>query len=430
MTSIPWLGEVRYPVTAAKYAFEITLGKMFQASPSSETDTEVPYFKSVSIQWKGIQPNHSIRMWATPIERRELAVHPGDLLICEGGDVGRAAIYDGPKGFIFEKSVHRARPIDGSDTRYLGYVVRALHSSEWLDVLCNKATIRHLTGEKLGALEIPVPPQEEQRRIADFLDAETAHMSKLTATLQRFEQDVRERERAVLARLLNAGAQQAQGDLPSGWGWTPLMYLTNQLRQIMYGIVLPGPNVADGVPIVKGGDVAANRLSIETLNRTTHQIESGYARSRLAGGDLVIAIRGSVGEVAVVPTELTGANLTQDAARISIGPSTNANWLRLALESPLVVHQIQRRVTGATIKGINIWDLKRVLVPTPSSSRQRDLAEEAGRAMATHETLRSRVAQHRKLVTERRQALITAAVTGQFDVSTASGRNVTDGVHP
>ncbi|SFX68409.1 type I restriction enzyme, S subunit [Streptomyces atratus] len=285
-----------------------------------------------------------------------------------------------------------------------------------------------LNRDRLGDAPIPLPPLEEQRRIADFLDAETAHMSKLTAALQRFEQEVRERERAVLARLLNAGAQHPQSDLPSGWRWTPLMHLTNQLRQIMYGIVLPGPNVADGVPIVKGGDVAANRLSLETLNRTTHQIESGYERSRLAGGDLVIAIRGSVGEVAVVPTELTGANLTQDAARISVGPSTDAKWLRLALESPLVIHQIQQRVTGATIKGINIWDLKRVLVPTPSSPCQRDLAEEAGRTMATHETLRSRVAQHRKLVAERRQALITAAVTGQFDVSTASGRNVTDGV--
>ncbi|MFF7298723.1 restriction endonuclease subunit S [Streptomyces sp. NPDC008265] len=285
-----------------------------------------------------------------------------------------------------------------------------------------------LNRDRLGDAPVPLPGLEEQRRIADFLDAETARMAVLSNSLNRFDKDVRERERAVLAQSLNAGVGGTESDLPDGWQWTPLMHLTDPLRQIMYGIVLPGPNVGDGVPIVKGGDVAANRLSVETLNRTTREIEAGYARSRLKGGDLLIAIRGSVGEIAVVPEELTGANLTQDAARISIDQAVDAGWLRLVLESPVVAHQIQQRVTGATIKGINIWDLKRIMVPTPPAKAQAALADVVGRSIQTHEALRVRVQQHKRLVAERRQALITAAVTGQFDVSTASGRNVTEGI--
>ncbi|WP_206316410.1 hypothetical protein, partial [Streptomyces sp. C1-2] len=61
MTTIPWLGQVRYPVTAVKRAFDITLGKMFQATPSSNLDIEVPYFKSISIQREGVQNNINIR---------------------------------------------------------------------------------------------------------------------------------------------------------------------------------------------------------------------------------------------------------------------------------------------------------------------------------------------------------------------------------
>ncbi|MEV8312757.1 restriction endonuclease subunit S [Streptomyces sp. NPDC059900] len=281
-----------------------------------------------------------------------------------------------------------------------------------------------LNRESLGDAPVPAPPLDEQRRIAGFLDEETARMNRLGSTLARFDEDVQERERAALAQMLHPGAQDAADSLPDGWNWTPLMHLTDQFRQIMYGIVLPGPNVADGVPIIKGGDVAANRLSPHALNRTTRDIESRYARSRVKGGDLVIAIRGSVGEIAVVPEELTGANLTQDAARISVAAGVSADWLRLVLESPAVVHQIQQRVTGATIKGINIWDLKRVLVPTPSLAEQHSLAGSVSRSLGTHEALRSRVARHSALLTERRQALITAAVTGQIDVSTASGRGI------
>ncbi|MFE2984388.1 hypothetical protein [Streptomyces sp. NPDC059262] len=316
------------------------------------------------------------------------------------------------------------------DSRYLAYLLQSESVRQELDSRVQSVTRSHqrVAPEDITHLNVAVPPVGEQRRIADFLDAETARMSALRDSLHQFDRDVRERERAVLADQLNAGARSVRADLPPSWQWTPLMHLTDPLRQIMYGIVLPGPNVADGVPIVKGGDVAANRLSLKSLNRTTREIEAGYARSRLKGGDLVIAIRGSVGEVAVVPDELTGANLTQDAARISIERSVHARWLRLVLESPVVTHQIQQRVTGATIKGINIWDLKRVFVPTPDIETQAALATTVGRAIQTHEDLRSRVAQHDRLLAERRQALITAAVTGQLDVTTASGRNVTDGV--
>ncbi|MFI2672027.1 restriction endonuclease subunit S [Streptomyces albidoflavus] len=363
-------------------------------------------------------------------------LRPNDVLINSTGTgtLGRVGYFTGsPDGIpcMADSHVTVARAKTGElDARFSYYWLSSRPFQDYISsALVVGATSQiELNRDRLGDAPVPLPPLAEQRRIADFLDAETARMSTLRDSLHRFDRDVRERERAVLAAQLNADAHNVWDELPSDWRWTPLMHLTDPLRQIMYGIVLPGPNVPEGVPIVKGGDVAANRLSLKSLNRTTREIEAGYARSRLRGGDLVIAIRGSVGELAVVPDELTGANLTQDAARISIDTSVHARWLRLVLESPVMTHQIQRRVTGATIKGINIWDLKRVLVPTPGKATQVALARTVSRAIQTHEDLRSRVARHERLLAERRQSLITAAVTGQFDVSTASGRNVTDGV--
>jgi len=349
---------------------------------------------------------------------------PGTVLCSCSCSMGATAIVREP--LVSNQTFIGLTPREGIESRYLFYLMQAMR--EELQSKATGAIQQYLSRDDFRAFRIPVPPIEEQRSIADFLDGETSRMTVLANSLRHFERIVQERERSVLAKSLNAGVSTTIDTLPNGWQWTPLMHLVDQLRQIMYGIVLPGPDVPEGVPIIKGGDVAANRLSLNTLSRTAHEIESRYARSRLKGGDLVIAIRGSVGEIAVVPDELTGANLTQDAARISAGPSVHPSWLRLALESPVVTHQIQRRVTGATIKGINIWDLKRVQVPTPPLAKQVRLAKSVEQHLEKHEALRSRVTRHRELLTERRQALITAAVTGQFDVSTASGRGITEGV--
>ncbi|MET8799599.1 restriction endonuclease subunit S [Nocardia sp. NPDC004568] len=389
--------------------------------------------------WGGAIP------WATPVDfgetlteltatRRTLtargvksgsvSVPAGSILVSTRAPIGYVALAG--REIAFNQGCKALVPTRAIVSRFFAYQIESLRTE--LRSRGFGATFTELSSENLASVSITVPDVEEQRRIADFLDAETAQIDMQAAKLNQFDSQLVEREGAVLQDLLGCDAVAPGNALPDGWRWTPLQHLTDPVRPIMYGIVLPGPNVDDGVPIVKGGDVAGRRLSVEKLNKTTREIESRYTRSRLKGGDLVIAIRGSVGEVEFVPNELSGANLTQDAARISVGSRTHPSWLRLALEIPVVVHQIQARVTGATIKGINIWDLKRIYIPTPTRAQQQRLAETAQRSVDRHEAIRSRVAQHRILLAERRQALIAAAVTGQFDVFTASGRNTTQGV--
>jgi len=138
----------------------------------------------------------------------------------------------------------------------------------------------------------------------------------------------------------------------------------------MYGIVLPGPNVDAGIPIVKGGDVRPHRLKLELLNRTTPEIEAPYARARLRHNDVVYAIRGGIGDAELVPAELKDANITQDAARISPALGIQPMWLLYALKSSPVFAQLEQGAVGATIRGINIFDLKRARIPVPPPSER------------------------------------------------------------
>ena len=206
------------------------------------------------------------------------------------------------------------------------------------------------------------------------------------------------------------------GKIPAHWQALRLFLLTPSDRGIMYGIVLPGPDVQVGVPIVKGGDVSSERLRVHRLNRTSFEIEARYVRSRLRGGDLVYAIRGSIGDVAIVPDELEGANLTQDAARVAYTDETHGRWLLYALKSLAVFAQLESGALGATIRGINIRDLKRVVVPVPSNSEQRVLADYLDRETARIDALLAKVHEAIDRLKELRTALIAAAVTGKIDV--------------
>jgi type I restriction enzyme S subunit len=275
-------------------------------------------------------------------------------------------------------------------------------------------------------IRIPLPSPEEVEVISNLVDRGAVKIAAMIAEQRRLIELLQEKRQAVVSLAVTKGLNpdvpmkwsgvELLGDVPAHWTVKPLMRLTPDDRQIMYGIVLPGPHVDDGVPIVKGGDVRLSRLDVSTLNRTTAEIESNFVRSRLRGGDIVYAIRGSIGEAEIVPEELAGANITQDAARIAPLPDVDESWLLCALRAREVFAQLEQRATGATIRGINIFDLKRVRIPTPPDTEQREIARFVGEKIREIEALVVEAGRAISLLQERRTALIAAAVTGKIDV--------------
>lgn len=275
------------------------------------------------------------------------------------------------------------------------------------------------------SMEIALPDLPTQKSIADFLDRETARIDQLIEKKQRFLEVARERWRATLNHAVFPNSPQWDR-LPSGWRKVHLKYLTDTKRPIMYGIVLPGPNMEEGPMIVKGGDVKPGRLHPDRLCRTTPEIEASYVRSRLKAGDLVISIRGGIGDIEIVPPEIEGANLTQDAARIAPCKGVDREWLRYALLSSAVFHPLEARSLGAAVRGINIFDLKRVFVPEPPQDLQSEIADYLRLQEGNLLRLRSEAERHTQLLRELRAALITAAVTGQIDVAAWGQQGHTD----
>ncbi len=301
------------------------------------------------------------------------------------------------------------RPGPQVDQRYLCYWLGSEQMRQFLDGATMSVTRsqQRVRPEVLTKRRVSFPSRGQQCMIADFLDDETARIDALIAKKRRLAALLGERFSAWLDQEIWGSSANKQ---------VPLMHVVDLRRPVMYGIVLPGPDVEEGVPIVKGGDVARHNLEPSGLAKTTFEIEKGYVRSRLRCGDLVFAIRGGIGDVMEVPPEATGANITQDVARISPAGGVVGQWLLHALRSPTFQAQALSRVTGATVKGLNIWDLERLLVPLVPHEEQERSAEIIGRQWSRVRTVTACLDRQIAILHERRQALITAAVTGHLDI--------------
>ena len=139
-SGVEWLDVVpsHWTVKAARFGYSIQLGKMLQPESSSSLDAETPYLKSQHVQWESVRVDDLPLMWASPSELVKYGIRDGDLLVCEGGDVGRAGIVkEIPKGTIIQNALHRVRPRVRHDIRFLMYVLEHASGQSWFDIICN-----------------------------------------------------------------------------------------------------------------------------------------------------------------------------------------------------------------------------------------------------------------------------------------------------
>lgn len=187
-SNIEWLGEVpeHWNIAALRHRYQQSLGKMLDSSRITGKHL-VPYLRNVDIQWNMINIANLPLMDIRPSEIDRYTVRAGDLLVCEGGETGRCAIWDGSVEVCgYQKALHRLRPIssDKDSVRFLYYAFRvATNRGAFKDG--QESTIAHLTGEKLRSHRFAFPPLEEQLKIVNVLDIQIEKINKLISIERR-----------------------------------------------------------------------------------------------------------------------------------------------------------------------------------------------------------------------------------------------------
>jgi len=164
------------------------LGKMLDAKQQTGKN-RFPYLANFNVQWFKFDLEKLNVMDFDEVDRGEFALKYGDLLVCEGGEVGRTAIWKNEiEDCFFQKAIHRVRCHQGACIpEYLAWVMYQKATMTNFDGLVSSATIAHLTGEKLKGLLVQVPPLSLQTRFADFVRQADKSKFELNRTLEELE---------------------------------------------------------------------------------------------------------------------------------------------------------------------------------------------------------------------------------------------------
>jgi type I restriction enzyme S subunit len=149
---------------------ESTLGKMLDANKNK--GSLEPYLGNSNVRWGQFDLSDLAQMRFEPHEAERYGISAGDLIVCEGGEPGRCAIWrDELPNMKIQKALHRVRTKSALNNRYLFYWFMLAGRTGHLEPHFTGTTIKHLTGRALAALKIPLPPLREQRGIASVLGA-------------------------------------------------------------------------------------------------------------------------------------------------------------------------------------------------------------------------------------------------------------------
>jgi type I restriction enzyme, S subunit len=181
-SGVPWLGAVpaHWEVASIYARYSVQLGKMLNQE-AVQGVSPAPYLRNINVQWGRMDLDDVLEMDFNEDEQQKFSLLPGDILVCEGGEVGRTAIWQGElSDCYFQKALHRLRPLSKISSPYFFYYAMITAASQGVfEAEGNKSTIFHLTADKLKKHRFPFPPDEEQTTIVNYLDTETTAI-KLT----------------------------------------------------------------------------------------------------------------------------------------------------------------------------------------------------------------------------------------------------------
>ena len=164
--------------------FRIQLGKMLDAA--SNRGVPKPYVGNRRVQWGHVDVDDIETVPLTSVDLHRYRLRHGDLLVCEGGEIGRAAIWDNPiPECYYQKAIHRLRPIGRYNTYLMMSLLRLWASSGYLANYITRTSIAHLPKEKLEIVPLPVPPEPEQRAIAKALSDVDGLLESLDALIAK-----------------------------------------------------------------------------------------------------------------------------------------------------------------------------------------------------------------------------------------------------
>lgn len=342
---------------------------------------------------------------------KRAAIAAGDLVVSIGPSYGKVMIVPQElAGANLTQGTARLAPGPDVLAAWLYWALQSASVREFWDAAVGGATFRALNLGPLGETPVTLPSLEEQRQIADFLDDQVTRIDAVLA-LRRESLRLLELRRPVLfGEAIDETA--------------PEVRLARLLSLGAVGVVVnPSSYFEDeGVPFVHGYNVRDGWLDLSDLKKMSVASSAMLSRSRLRSGDVLVVRAGYPGRAAVVTPELAGGNCASVLLLRTRLDRLVPEYLSAFFNAPQGKSLVDQAQYGAAQGVINLGDVVSFPIPVPSVDEQSRRVLRLSEHLSQNEALVEAARRGVDLLEERKRALITAAVAGEFEVSTAGPR--------
>lgn len=340
-------------------------GSILWTTPRDLSDLETPYLDSPS---RTITED-GLRSCAASL------LPENSVLLSSRAPIGLVAINRRPMATNqgFKSLVPDRRRLD---SKFLYHWLSA--NTAYLQALGNGATFKEISKAVVERIEIPLPPLDEQGRIAAILD----------------KADALRRKRKLALELLDGLSQSIFLDMFGAdreLDVRPLSSFIDQDDRINYGVVQPGNEVSEGINLVRVSDLKDGNVDHSNLRKVSKEISKKHNRSILRGNEILISCVGSIGEVAIASSREKGFNIARAVARVPIGDDLWRLFIMEYLRSPIVQRYFTKELRTVSQPTLNIKQISETLIPIPPTSELMEFKRRIGLARSIASPVRASV---------------------------------------
>lgn len=326
-------------------------------------DNCVPLLRATNIQDGNINLDNVLYISKHKVSKKQF-LKKGDILICTSSGskelVGKAAYIEQDVLMTFGAFCKVVRPKTNCQ-KYIGHYFQSPYYRMHISYLSSGANINNIKNEHIDNLEIPLPPLDEQRRIAAVLDKVSDLIAKRRAQLDKLDE------------LVKARFVEMFGD--SNYKYHTLISLIVEGAGLSYGIVQPGDDGTGDMGVIRPVDLIDGKISMASIKYIDRAISNGFKKTELTGDELLITVRGTTGITALTDKRFKGMNVTRGIAVVRYDRSKiNPIYLNVYLNTDESQHYIQEHTRGATLQQINLFDLREQKILVPPMELQMQIA--------------------------------------------------------
>jgi type I restriction enzyme S subunit len=399
--------RTEWPVKKVSEIANHSLGKMLDKAKNR--GEMKPYLRNLNVRWFEFNLSDVLTMPFLPDETARYTAVRGDVLVCEGGYPGRAAIWDKKEPIFFQKALHRVRFHEPERNKWFVYYLHAKDMDGTLKQHFNGAGIQHFTGEALAEFRIPVPPLNEQQRIVGILDKAFEAIATAKANTEKNLQNARElfesdlesvlTERKANASRTNIGAEV---DLLSGFAFKSARYT----------------DLRDDIRLLRGDNIIPGGLRWDDVKRWPVAEAKDYEKYQLKEHDVILAMDRpwvSAGlKTAQISADDLPSLLVQRVSRIRCKKGFNDRFLLHLLSTQAFARHVLGVQTGTGVPHISAQQIKDFEFAKPPPADQARIVEKLDSLHTQTQRLESIYQRKLAALEELKKSLLHQAFSGQL----------------